>query len=81
MADERDEIIRELVAALAGVLKRDEINTCQHEDTYRGGAIWEICRGCDAKWADDKGGKPEWRDPPEWLRARAALERAKEQTP
>ena len=33
-------------------------NTCLHEDTHRGGVIWEICSSCGAKWADDEGGKP-----------------------
>lgn len=33
--------------------------TCLHEETFRGGAIWEICRDCGMKWADDAGGKPE----------------------
>lgn len=63
----------ELVQALKALLKRDESNTCQHDETYRGGAIWEICRQCDAKWADDEGGKPEWQDPPEWTAAREAI--------
>lgn len=29
---------------------------CIHEDTYRGGTIWTICRACGQKWADDEGG-------------------------
>ena len=41
-----------------------------------GGVLWEIC-GCGAMWADDKGGKPEWKDPVEWVSARAALSKAK----
>lgn len=59
--------------ALAKLLDRDERNTCQHDETHRGGFLWEICDGCGAKWADDEGGKPEWVDPPEWIEARAAL--------
>jgi hypothetical protein len=35
-----------------------ENNICLHEETHRGGAIWEICDACGAKWADDEGGKP-----------------------
>lgn len=62
-----------LRVALQDLLRRDEINTCQHNETYRGGAIWEICHSCGAKWADDQGGRPEWVDPPEWVAARAAL--------
>lgn len=68
----------EMVQALKALLKRDESNTCQHDETYRGGAIWEICRQCDAKWADDEGGKPEWQDPPEWTAAREAIAKHEE---
>ena len=64
-------------ARLRGALKRlldySERNTCQHDETHRGGFLWEICDGCGAKWADDMGGKTEWKDPPEWVAARAAL--------
>lgn len=59
--------------ALMALLARDMRNTCQHGETYRGGLLWEICSDCGAKWADDEGGKPEWQDPPEWTKARAAL--------
>ena len=62
-----------LLAALRDLLERDEINTCQHDETYRGGTIWEICNSCGAKWADDEGGRPAWSDPPEWRSARAAI--------
>lgn len=65
-----------LKKALKALLKRDEINTCQHEETHRGGFLWEICDSCGAKWADDEGGKPEWKDPPEWVEARLALEKS-----
>ena len=60
--------------ALKNLLDRDERYTCQHEETHRGGFLWEICDCCGAKWADDMGGKTEWKDPPEWVAARAALE-------
>lgn len=66
-----------LRAALKGLLARDQRNTCLHESTHRGGAIWEICDGCGLKWADDEGGKPEWVDPPEWDAAFDALKGAK----
>lgn len=66
----------ELVEALKALLRRDERNTCTHEETYRGGAIWEICRACGARWADDEGGKPEWDDPLEWINSYAALAKA-----
>jgi hypothetical protein len=67
----------ELVEALEKLLFRDEKNTCTHEETHRGGFIWEICDHCGAKWADDEGGKPEWIDPPEWEKARKAIAKAK----
>lgn len=65
--------IERLREALTVLLRRDEINTCQHEETYRGGFLWEICLSCGANWTDDEGGRPEWREPPEWILARAAL--------
>jgi hypothetical protein len=69
MTTERDN----LRAALRALLKRDQGNTCQHENTHRGGTNWEICDTCGAKWADDEGGRPEWQDPPEWSLAEEAL--------
>lgn len=69
---------RVLREALAALLTRDMRNTCQHENTHRGGSIWEICDDCGWKWADDEGGKPEWQDPPEWVEARAALTKGAE---
>lgn len=60
-------------AALSALLRRDQRNTCMHDETHRGGAIWEICDQCGARWADDKGGRPEWKDPPEWVEAEAVL--------
>lgn len=66
-----------MAEALAALLRRDEINTCQHAETHRGGFLWEICDQCGAKWADDEGGKPEWVDPPEWKAARDALAKAR----
>ena len=61
------ELIRQLVEYI-------EQNTCQHEETHRGGAIWEICDGCNAQWADDRGGKPKFAWAPIVLAARARLE-------
>jgi hypothetical protein len=63
----------ELLEALERLLLRDMMNTCQHEETHRGGAIWEICDQCDAKWADDRGGKPKWQEPVEWTLAESAI--------
>jgi hypothetical protein len=50
---------------------------CMHEETYRGGAIWEICRDCGAKWADDEGGRPEWEEPAAITAAWRAIEAAR----
>lgn len=67
-----------LLEALKGMLHRDERNTCRHEETHRGGALWEICDSCGAMWADDEGGKPEWEDPREWTQARTAIKAVEE---
>lgn len=79
-AEANTALIATLTEALERLLLRDERNTCPHEDTHRGGFLWEICDACGAKWADDEGGKPEWIDPPEWVEARTALSLAKTQT-
>ena len=73
------EVNQELLEALKDFLNRDEKNTCQHETTHRGGAIWEICDDCGSQWADDRGGKPKWKDPQEWVKARTAIAKAGEQ--
>jgi hypothetical protein len=62
-------LLCEAVSVIRALQRRDEMNTCQHEDTYRGGVIWEICSACGMKWADDMGGRPEWEDPEEWVAA------------
>lgn len=72
-ANEAEARIVRLTDALRNLLRRDQQNTCQHENTHRGGVIWEICDDCGLKWADDEGGKPVWQDPQEWIDARAAL--------
>lgn len=52
------------------LLREYDRNTCQHEEKYRGGAIWTICSQCGAKWADDEGGFKPYVDPPAVVRAR-----------
>ena len=47
--------------------------TCTHDNTHRGGAIWEICDDCGDKWADDRGGKPAFKWPECVEKARAIL--------
>lgn len=58
------------------LLRHIDRETCTHEETYRRGAIWEICTGCGAKWADDRGGKPEFKWPDCVEKARAFLDAA-----
>ncbi|KDD09863.1 hypothetical protein [Bordetella bronchiseptica] len=65
VADER--------AVLADLLDYVDSNTCIHESTHRGGAIWTICDGCGAKWADDEGGFVPHQDAPAVAAARTAL--------
>ena len=53
-------------------------NTCTHEATHRGGAIWTICDDCGEKWADDRGGFVPYSDPEPVAHARAALASTRE---
>lgn len=62
-----------LEGALGGLLSYVERNTCQHDETHRGGALWEICDQCGTKWADDRGGKPKFKWHSDITNARAAL--------
>ena len=75
------ETFNQMREALEALLKRDKRNTCQHTETRLGGVIWEICEGCGMKWADDRGGKPRWKNPTEWDAAEAALSAAKAVVP
>jgi hypothetical protein len=59
-------LVRDLVCEI-------ERNTCTHEETHRGGVLWEICDLCGAKWADDRGGRPEFQWPDCVERAREWL--------
>lgn len=63
----------ELYEALDRLLRHVDRETCTHEDRYRGGMIWEICRACGAKWADDDGGFKPHVDRAEVKTARALL--------
>lgn len=47
-----------IIKVLRNLVDYAWINHCCHENTYRGGVLWEICEECGAKWADDQGGKP-----------------------
>lgn len=59
--------------ALKDMVRYAEKNICTHDSTHRGGVIWTICDDCGAEWADDKGGKPEFKWPKEVEAARKAL--------
>lgn len=71
-----DGIIKKTMDALRNLLTYAEQNTCTHESTHRGGAIWTICDDCGEKWADDEGGKPRYKEPIEFTRARRAYRQA-----
>lgn len=65
---ERDEArgqIVQLYSVLNRLVSFADNQICRHEETHRGGLLWEICDFCGAKWADDKGGKPEFVEPKE----------------
>lgn len=66
----------DLLDALKKVTQLAERNICQHDKTHRGGAVWEICDMCGAKWADDEGGKPDYKEPPEITAAYDAIRKA-----
>ena len=59
--------------ALKGAASLIERSICAHDETKRGGAIWEICCSCGAKWADDEGGKPEYKEPEELIAVYTAI--------
>lgn len=61
-------------AVLADLLKHVDQETCTHEETHRGGAIWTICNSCGRKWADDRGGFVPHEDHPAVAAARKYLE-------
>ena len=66
---------------IAGLVREVERNTCTHEETHRGGFIWEVCDMCGARWAYDEGGKPEFKWPEVVEKARAMLAAAPEANP
>ena len=71
------ESVMEVIASLVYEVER---NICPHDETHRGGQ-WEICDMCGAKWADDRGGKPEFKWPEVVEKARAMLAAAPEAKP
>lgn len=73
LVDPRDALLGRALEALRALMRRSQRDLCHHEETHRGGVLWEICDHCGAKWADDEGGKPEWRDPEEWDQGYAVI--------
>lgn len=63
-----------LVEALEDLVSEIESVTCTHDNTHRGGAIWEICEECGCEWADDEGGKPEFSWPESVEKAQALID-------
>jgi hypothetical protein len=68
-----DDQIRKLREALEWCVNKIYAEICTHEETYRGGSIWTICRNCDMRWADDRGGFKPYSEPKELSAARSAL--------
>lgn len=62
-----------LAGVLHGLLQHVDAETCTHEETHRGGAIWTICDGCGCSWADDQGGFKPHVDAKPVAEARAVL--------
>lgn len=74
---EENSVVEELISAINGLISLVWKNTCSHEDTHRGGSIWEICDQCGAMWADDEGGRPEFVEPKEITVAEELIKRIK----
>lgn len=55
----KDQKFSDLLRVLRIVTDYASRQHCCHEDTHRGGVLWEICDQCGMKWADDEGGKPD----------------------
>ena len=69
-----------VMEVITGLVYEVERNICPHEETHRGGQ-WEICDMCGARWADDRGGKPEFKWPEVVEKARDMLAAAPEVKP
>lgn len=66
-------VIQQLRDALEKITQFASVQICSHDETYRGGNIWEICSQCGAEWADGEGGKPEFVEPKQITEAIKAL--------
>lgn len=58
-----DAVKQQMLRALKALHRWADGKVCRHEDTHRGGTIWEICDQCGERWADDEGGKPRFELP------------------
>lgn len=69
------------VKIIKALLGHIESITCTHQNTHRGGVLWEICDDCGAQWADDRGGKPLFKWPKCVLDAEKFLSTKNPETP
>lgn len=67
-----------LLKVLEDLLDWSYKQICTHENTHRGGILWEICDDCGARWADDRGGRPEFEYPKEVVKAEEVISKYKE---
>lgn len=72
---------QDLLEVINALVQEIERKTCTHEETHRGGILWEICDACGAKWADDEGGKPEFKWSAAVIKARELLDKPVPQIP
>lgn len=72
---------QDLLEVINALVQEIERKTCTHEETHRGGTLWEICDACGAKWADDAGGKPKFKWPDAVIKARELLGKPVPQIP
>lgn len=69
-------LLRKLTLSLEWAIKEIDRNTCNHDETHRGGNIWTICNSCGKRWADDRGGFVPYREPKQLTLARRTLSEA-----
>lgn len=67
------EILQQALKSLIEIVRYAQHLNCTHDNTYRGGAIWEVCKDCGSQWADDCGGKPPYKVPPAIAAAKATI--------
>ena len=67
----------DLAGALESMVERYDQSICTHKSARRERTIWTVCYECGEQWADDDGGVPEYVEPPDITKARAALAKAR----